>query len=344
METVESSKPRTLEEFLVHPFEPLTIKRSMTLFPTALGLKPGLRALPSDDFLANLLTGRRSYLAVIRRGFGSDFKNFENYAFKRVRTTTRVHQRLIKAVGGEEQLLDLLAELLRNGLLTRQLAGLTRAAEGLVYQLMAGLSSGSRKCTCCGNELVSRPEAWWQGQNCVLGDAEYRFVDRVLYDVLASAAIPRIFRSGWYGLHVAAQSLAELCDPASHPFKHWLAKVQRAYRAKDLTALAVRSGLEGQYSDSHLQRCARGEMLTAETIEEVTARLAKPDDLRGQGMHARAVAFAIDFLVAADARPDHLAWPDAQAVVRARITQLAADLWLSRSKHVQSALAPAATR
>lgn len=345
METLLSRKPRTLQEALVFPFESLTIKRSMTLYPTALGLRPGVPALPSDDFLANLLAGRRSYLAVIRRGFGRDYKNFENFALQRVRTSKDVYKRLVLAVGGDTQLLELLAELLRSGALVQQLARLTRAAEGLVYQLMAALSSGSCKCTNCGAELVSRPAVWWKRQTCSLGEAEYKFVDRVLCDVLAAAAIPLLFQRGWYGLHAAAETLVELSASGGHPFKHWLTKVCRAYRAKDLTALAVRAGLEGQYPDSHLQRCSRGEMLTLETIEAVTARLANPEDLRVQGKLARAIGLAVDFLVAADGRPDHLAWPEAQAIVRARIKQLAEDILLSRSKSaLQSATPPEAQR
>ncbi len=337
VETLLPGRPRTLEEALTHPFEPLSIHRPMTLFPTALGLQPERRQLPSDDFLANLLTGRRSYLAFVRRGFGRDFKNFENYALQRVRTTAAVHDRLVKAVGGEPAVLELLAGLLRSGVLGKQMAGLTKAGEGFVYQLMLALSSGSCKCTNCGNEMVSRPETWWQDQGCALGEAEYRFVDRVLYDVLAAVAIPLVFESGWAGLHAAAKSLAELCESGSHPFKHWLTRVRQAYRAKDLTALAVRAGLDGQFPDSHLQRCSRGEMLTVDMIEAVTARLPNPKSLRSQGMHARAVAFAVDFLVAADGRAEHLAWQDAQAIVKARITQIEADLRLSTAGQMRQA-------
>lgn len=332
METLLDASPKTLQDVLIQPFDALTIKRSMTLFPTALGLQPGQQGLPSDDFLANLLTGRRSFLAYIRRGFGRDFKNFENYAFQRVQTSAAVRERLLDAVGRNEQHLELLAELLKSGKLGRQLAGWTRAGEGLLYQLMRAFSTGSCKCPNCGAETVSRAESWWAEQRCVLGEAEFRFVDRVLYDVLAVSLIPLMFGGGWSQRIQAVDSLASLCDPGRHPFRHWLAHVQRAYRAKDLTALATRAGLDGQYPDSHLQRCGRGEMLTVETIESVTARLAAPKVLRTYGMHARAVAFAIDFVMAADSSQDPLTWNDAQAVVGARLRRLATDLWLSTSK------------
>ncbi|WP_198321019.1 hypothetical protein [Azohydromonas aeria] len=335
VETLQDNTARTLQGALIQPFEELTIQRAMTLFPTALGLLPGCQGLPSDDFLANLLTGRRSFLAYIRRGFGRDFKNFENYALQKVRTSPAVRARLLNAVGSDEQLLELLAELLRNGVLAQRLAGLTRAGEGFLYMLMRASSSGSCKCSNCGAEMVSQSAPWWAGQRCVLGEAESRFVDRVLYDVLAVSLIPLMFGGGWSRRIQAADSLASLCDAGAHPFRHWLALVQRAYRAKDLTALATRAGLDSQFPDSHLQRCGRGEMLTVDTITSVTARLRAPDTLRTQGMHARALAFTIDFLVAADSSQEPLTWSEAQAVVAARVRQLATDLWLSISKSVR---------
>ena len=125
------------------------------------------------------------------------------------------------------------------------------------------------------------------------------------------------------------RSLAGLCDSGAHPFKNWLDRVRVAYRAKDLSALSTRAGMAGPSPDSHLQRCSRGEMLTAETIREVTALLAQPKLLRDMGMQSRALAFAIDFMVAADAGSRALAWEEAQAIVKARIVQIGSDLQLS---------------
>ncbi len=56
--------------------------------------------------------------------------------------------------------------------------------------------------------------------------------------------------------------------------------MRHAHRAKDLAALATRAGLSGPSPDGYLQRCARGDMLTADTIKEVTARLKDPAPLR----------------------------------------------------------------
>jgi hypothetical protein len=78
-------------------------------------------------------------------------------------------------------------------------------------------------------------------------------------------------------------------------------------------------------------------MLTAETIKELTKRLPQPKPLRNLGMQTRALAFAIDFLVAADGGPDSLGWEAAQAIVKARILQLSSDLRLSFATGVRPA-------
>lgn len=329
VETHIPSVGQPLQNVLSRPFQPLTLRRPMTLFPTALGLQPLQAGLPCEDFLANLLSGHRTYLAIIRNGFGKDFKNFKNYALQRVETTSTVRQRLLHAVNGNEELLTVLARKMREGVLITQLAQLTRAAEGTLYLVMRTLSFGSLKCPNCQAQLISRPMQWWGEQSSELGKAEYRFVDRILYDALAITLLPLVFGSNRTQRKQAVEQLADLCDTRANLFRNWLDHVRHAYRAKDLTALATRAGLHGPSPDSHLQRCARGEMLTVDTIHAVTARLKDPKPLRNLGMRTRALAFAVDFIVAADSGTSPLDWTAAQAIVRARILRLFEDLQLS---------------
>ena len=317
-----------LQSGLSQPFEALTLRRPMRLFPTSLGLEPLKAGLPSDDFLANFLTGRRTYLAYIRNGFGRDFKNFQNYALQRVETTPAVRQRLLNAVGGSEVVLALLASRMKEGVLIAELAQYTRVAEGALFQVMRTLSSASLKCVHCQAELISKPALWWSEQGCELGEAEYRFVDRILYSVLATTLLPLVFSSDWEQKQHAAARIANLCSGDAHVFRNWLDLVRHRYRAKDLASLATRAGMFGPSPDSHLQRCARGEMLTVDTINEVTTRLNDPKPLRNLGLHARALAFAIDFLIASDRRSSPLEWLVAQAVIKDRLMQLFQDLKL----------------
>lgn len=335
METLKPISEPNFQSELDYPFEPLVLQRPMTLFPTVLGLKPLAAGLPSDEWIANLWSGRPTYLAIIRRGFGKDFKNFENYAQQRVKTTAVVEQRLIDAWDGNRELLELLASWKRDDVLVPNIASFARVVEDVTYQVMKGLSSGSHECPNCKAQLISNPMRWWREQSCSLGDAEYRFVDRVLYDVFAITLLPYAFEP-WARKKGAAEKLVVLCRADGHIFKNWLTEVRGAFRAKDLASLATRAGLSGPSPDSHLQRCARGEMLTLDTIEEVTSRLNDPEPLRGLGMKARALAFAVDFIVASDHSPTPVTWSAAQAILGARLERLYQDMELKSLLHVRS--------
>jgi len=226
---------------------------------------------------------------------------------------------------------------MREGMLVADLAQMTRIAEGALYQLTRSLSSGSLKCVHCQAELVSRPAKWWAEQPCSLGDAEYRFVDRLLCDALAVTLLPLLFGTTWAVKEHAIQNLGALCELGAHPFKHWLDMVRRPYQAQSLTALATRAGMDGPSPDSLLQRVARGEMLTIETIQAVTARLPNAKPVRDLGMQARALAFSIDFLMAVDNGAVPLDWQAAQAIVRTRILQFGQDIRYSLAKAIGSA-------
>ena len=228
---------------LSKPFEPLTLSRSMQLFPTALRLEPHKALRPSDEFLANLMSGRRTYKAIFREGFGTDFKNFLNFALRKVETTPATRQRLLKAVGGDEQLLAQLAEAARQDALGAQLAQVARAIEGTLYQILRAFSTGSRRCPNCQAEMISVSAQWWSEQSCELGEAEGQFIDRILYDVLALTLLPMAFKSQWAYRQQAVRQVAGLCHASAHIFRNWLDLVRTAYRAKDLTALAVRAGM-----------------------------------------------------------------------------------------------------
>ena len=74
-------------------------------------------------------------------------------------------------------------------------------------------------------------------------------------------------------------------------------------------------------------------------IQSVTERLKSPAPLRMLGMHARALALVVDFLVAADRSPSPLDWTAAQTVVSARLLRLYQDFELNLSAGVRPKLA-----
>lgn len=329
VETTLQNSPTRGSPRLVRPFKPLTLQRPMVLFPQSLGLHVGVAATPSDEFLATLLLGRKTYLAAVRRVFGSEFKNFQNYAARRVKTTVQTRERLLAAVNGDAELLEMLARVLRRDRKAGDLAALVRVAEGVVSKFMRHMLSASLRCPNCRAELISRPMRWWSQQPCRLGNEEREFVDRVLQGVIAIVLCPLLF-ANWVDKEKAVHRLAAICEPGAHPFMHWLNAVCRPYRAKDLTALAARAGLVGEWAPESLQRMSRGEMLTAEMIEEVTARVpTRRAELQTLGMQARALAFVVDFLKAADTSDQPVDQNTAQKIVGARLNQLVEDIRLS---------------
>lgn len=329
METTILNSPMQGGPRLVRPFKPLTLQRPMTLFPKSLGLQAGVATTPSDEFLATLLLGRKTYLAALRSVFGDQFKNFQNYAAQRVRTTAETRHRLLAAVNDDAELLELLARVLRRDPKAGDLATLVRIAESVVSNFMRSMLSASLRCPNCRTELISRPMRWWSQQPCELGAEERKFVDRVLQGLMAIVLCPML-SANMEAKERAVHRLAALCEPGAHPFKHWLNEVRKPYRAKDLTALAARAGLAREWAPESLQRMSRGEMLTAEMIEEVTARVpSRRAELRTLGMQARALAFVADFLKAADTGDQPIDQDTAQIIVGARLKQLVEDLRLS---------------
>ena len=326
METHTPTLSQSLDETFGLSYEPLTLCRPMQLFPTSLGLLPHTPQRPSHNFLANLVSGKRTHLAIVREIFGKNFKNFVNFARGEVQTSPKVYAALVQAPNGDEELLKHFAKNMKLGLLPIQGANIMRLIETVLNQVASAASSGAGMCSICRQKRISQSSQWWSEQKCSLGPPEYRFVDRLLLDILAVVILPRAFSADWSQRDDPANPLISMCAPGAHPFKHWLKRVMASHRASDLTSLATKSRLEGPSPDSHLQRCSRGEMLTFETIDAVTTGLSQPKPLRDLGRQTRSLAFVIDFLVAADIRAQQLSWSDAQQIIHDRLFRLRNDL------------------
>jgi hypothetical protein len=310
-----------LGEALVAPFEPLTLTRPMLLFPTALGLKPGETKMPSEDFLANLTSGRRSFQAIFRDLFGKDFRNFLNYSLGKRKTTPEVYDRLLTHVGGTPQMLDLLATSVQPHSDAPTLRMLYRTGEGALFRFINTVLSMKTSCPNCGGNLITDPAAWWSEQPCDLAPPEWRFADRILYDLIASHWLSGIFKQRTPD-SVYAGGPVDLCLDGRHPFGHWIDAVMRPYKARTIGALPARAG--AQTNEDSLYRIARGETLTVEVIDDLTANLPENtrDALRRLDRFARVIAFVIDFLAAAHRGDDALPQDIALRVVKQRMSRL----------------------
>jgi hypothetical protein len=313
---------RTLAEIFVIPYEPITLARPMTLFPTTLGLKPRVASIPSSNYLADLLFGHRSVQAFLRRSLGDvNFRNLRNYALGR-KTTEATRARLLGLLGSQETL-ELVAEHFRQ---PEQSAPtqLLQMGEGALLLLVTGLLGIGAICSHCGKNMVTPAELWWSEQPCVLAAPEYRFLERLLYVPAGLAHTPALLG----GNSPSPTNLRSLSAPDQLPFQHWLGVIKKSYSSPDLSHLAVRAGMEPQMTGT-LYRINAGEMLTDAHIHAITEQLRdskRVERVRKQGRVARRIAFAVDFLRAAHAGEQELELVQAQKIVHDRLSQLCDDI------------------
>lgn len=315
-------RDRTLAEIFVIPYDPITLARPMTLFPTTLGLTPRVASIPSSDYLTDLLCGHKSVQAALRKGLGDvNFRNLRNYALGR-KTTEATRERLL-ALLRDQETLELVAEHLRR---PEQSAPtqLMQMGEGAMLLLVTALLGFGGACSHCGKNMITPEESWWSKQPCVLGPPEYRFLDRLLYVPAGLAHAPALMD----GNSPSPTNLRALSAPDRLPSQHWLGIIRQAYSSPDLAHLAVRAGMEPRMTGT-LYRVNAGEMLTDAHIDAITQRLGnsqRVERVRKQGRVVRRIAFAVDFLRAAHSGDQELELVPAQKIVHDRLSHLCDDI------------------
>ena len=215
-----------------------------------------------------------------------------------------VYDRLLTRAGGTPQMLDLLVTSVRAHSDAPTLGRLYRAGEGAPFRFINTVLSLKTSCPNCGGNLITEPAVWWSEQPCDLAPPEWRFADRILCDLIASQWLTAIFKQR--RLDTVSDGWVDLCLDSRHPFGHWIDAVMRPYKARTIAALPARAG--AHTTEDSLYRIARGEMLTVEVINDLTAKLpdGTRDALRRLGRSARVVAFLMDFLTAAHRGPKRL--------------------------------------
>ena len=323
---------RNLLETLATPYLPVTLARPMRMGRTALGLEPRVAGVPSDDYLANFFFGRRSFKAVVRSIFQTEFHNLANYAKGR-NSSPEVRQRLLSLASGEETLLTIYAATCSESGASVSLAHALRAAEGLLYKLMRVVIALEAPCPCCGGNLVTPAKVWWSVQAIKLGDAETEFVDRILNLPVAFATLGHLT-----SFQVASMAeLKALLAAGSSPVRNWLQMVMDAYRAANLANLAARAGARSTETAT-LYRLKDGDALTFEVIEDLIRGLLmtnppRAKELRIAGRTARVLSFVVDLLQSAHAGSHRLDESAAQEIVYQRVIQLDHDIRLVLAAH-----------
>jgi hypothetical protein len=298
------------------PLWEVTLNRSMRTYGASLGLSPHIAGVPSLDVMAAIITGRRSFVALLRRALGeTDFRNLRNYALGRVRSS-RVVEGLKAKYGADDEAIEAAAAIIRDPA-TSVLAQIASVAEGVAYRVVSWVHACKVPCACCGGNLVPTSDYWWSRQPCDLGRPEAELVDRVCMVTIGAQFFLNLQADGQH-----SPTLRDLVSPGGHPFKNWLNAVMRLTRGESLSSMPARTG--ARVSAESVLRYGRGEMLTPEAVEELTSKIPDAAALKASARAARALAFAIEFLAAAQ-RGAPLSEEMARKIVSARVHQILAD-------------------
>lgn len=311
------------------PLWEVTLARPMRIYGVSLGLTPQIAGVPSRNVIAAIATGRRSFLALLRRELGdTDFRNLRNYALGKVQNS-RVIEGLKVRYGANNEVIEIAALAIQDPARSL-LVELASVAEGAAYRFVSWVYAFEVPCACCGGNLVPAPERWWSHQPCDVGRAEAELVDRVCMVTIGAHFLLNL-RAG--GQH--SPTIRELASPDDHPFKNWLKVVLDLVKGESFSSIPVRAG--ARTSAESVMRFSRGEMLTPEAIEDLTRNIPNAAALKSSARAARALAFAIEFLSAVQ-RGTPLSKEVARKIVSARIDRILTDIELI-ARHAGAQLA-----
>lgn len=322
MEISPFNRELPLVKALPVPFWEVTIVREMRQFKSALGLSPNVSGTPSVNILACIVFGRRSFEAIVRKELGdAEFRNLRNYALGKVKNPRALGSVLSKC-GGDEALLDEIASVLRDPS-SSNLVRFMAIVEGLVFRLTRCVRSIPIPCPCCGVNQIISAEEWWGLQPCDIGAPEAALIDRAC---LLAVAVHFLVSMRNDSNHLKPPTIRELANDSNHPYGNWLRRVARVFNAAELSHLAVRAGAD--IENDSIWRYARGEMLTPEVVEQITAKLEHAGPIRASVISARTLAFAIEFLRATH-RQGVLDEKTLQRIVSDRVETILNDLMIT---------------
>lgn len=321
MEITPFNRDLTLLEAVPVPFWEVTIARDMRQFRGPLGLTPNIAGAPSVNLAASIVFGRTSFTAIVRRELGDvEFRNLRNYALGKVKNPRSLRLILAKC-GGKQEILDELAAVLRepeSATFVRAVAAL----EGAAYRLVHFIRSYPVPCLCCDSNMICSAEVWWTKQRCDIGAPEAELLDRACMVAIATHFFIS-FRDD--AKHRPPPGLRQLAAATAHPNENWLQSVAAIFNAPGLSFLAARA--EADLTPESVLRYARGDTLTPEAVEKLTAKIQHASSLAAAVIPARTLAFAIEFLCSAN-RSGAINDQDAREIVAARVDTLLAEVRL----------------
>lgn len=309
------------------PFEPITLVRPAGPYARLLGLEVGQPQAPAAEFLVRLLSGYDSHQAYLRSKFGSQYKNLENHLRGRHRPTDTSLKLLADITGESVDFLLKCHGASPEGPLVPGALVAFELFESLPSKLSNSLWEVEVACPCCGANVVHDAKAWWRKHGPLLGEAEVRFVERMLNAIFGGELVCRLRSevmkdSGEAGL----QGWDTFAAPERHPMGHWIAEGQRLLRCNTLAEVAARMNLQGgegqHFSHARLKKWSSGQdLMPVKMTTAFTEACARPSWNWIRLAAARAFAVLTEFVMAACPAP--LSRAEAQQVVHSRYLAIA---------------------
>ncbi len=304
------------------PFEPLTLLRQPGPYARLLGLEVGRAQVPHEEFLFRLLTGHDSHQAYLRREIGPQYKNLENLIRGRHRLTETTLTVLSSLLGVSVEDLVRCQGAAPDGPLVPGILVAFELAEAVPSKLSSLLFSAEVPCPCCGTNVLHDAKAWWRKQAPAFGEAEGRFVERMLNAILGAFVIRCLIAPTTGGDDRAwLATIDDLADPARHPMGQWLAESQRLLGCETLANLALRMNLTGDqgaaFSHPRLKKWSAGQDPIPPAMAGALIKACDdPEWTWWRLAFARSFAMLTEFVMAAG--PDRLPRKDAQQLVHSR--------------------------
>ncbi|WP_241300229.1 hypothetical protein [Burkholderia stabilis] len=283
------------------PLWPLVISRPLKLFPTALGLMPGIPSVPSREFLVRIFTDYPTHQALLRDLVGDHFKNFENHVRGKHHVSPTTLKGIADKFGVDERFISAMKHGNAEGPLLPPLLSLFGLSEAIPNLFFAAVVKTGIPCQHCGGNLIDDRDSWWKKQPLRLPKPAYDLIERLLGALLVATGFYVLVRE--IEREAPIEEIIQLAHPSRHPFGNWIGKVMQSHGVESYYKLCsqyVADGTPLPIDENRISKWASGgELLPIAIGAKLTAGLTDAEVLQMDLHAARAIALIIDFATAA---------------------------------------------
>lgn len=290
-------------------FEPITLQRPMKLFKGALTQSKsfGTPFIPDPEFLVRLTTDYRSHQAILRDNAGEHFKNLENYLRQRHQPSPVTLLAMSQKIGVSTEDMASWVHGNEDGPLLPRLLELFALFENVPYRFATHTLDTEVLCPSCRANILDDRDVFWRKQAIAFGQPEYVFAERLLSATIGASFLFQLFL-GLTGHKIDWAEFFALADPDRHPIGNWLAGIQKARSLGSLADMAVEmqqmNDKDCQVPYERLKKWSAGtDLMPVAVVKALSTAMNDLNRYLLPGYIARALAFVIDFLVAAAPAP-----------------------------------------